>query len=204
MRQTNHLNRNWDPVAALIVVVLKCCRIIIILASLSVVLWQVYDVTRTYLSCPVSTELQVVPLNDIPNIHMSICKRFEIADCKFTGTIAGCNAQQIPPAFSKLTESSDFWSSALVVRYSIKNMTSYRFRDWIDYIKVWNDTLVKWNVVYDRIIFSLDEEKVMFTMQMYPFFENFTLLCYTYKEDVRTLSPRIRIQRRGDKKFLSS
>jgi hypothetical protein len=203
MRLTNHLNRNWDPVAALLIVALKCSRIILILASLSVVLWQVYDVTKTYLSQPVSTELQVVPLNDIPNIHMSICKRFEIFDCKFICKVFACrvcNAQQIPPAFSNLTKISDFWSSASD-KY---NKTSYRLRDWIDYIKVWSDALIKWNVVYDRMTFSLEEEEAMFTMQMYPFYENFTLLCYTFKEDVRTLSPRIKLQRRGDEKFLSS
>jgi hypothetical protein len=204
MRQTNHLNRNWDPVAALIVVVLKCCRIILILASLCVVLWQVYDVTTMYLSQPVSTELQVVPLNDIPNIHLSICKRFEIVNCKFTcpansnsKICVPCTAQQIPPVFSNLTNNSDFWSSSLD-KY---NMTSYRFRDWIDYIKVWNDALVEWNVVYDRLTFSLDEEEAMFTMQMYPYFGNFTLLCHTLKEDIRTLSPRIKLQRKGDEKF---
>ncbi len=196
MRLTNHLNRNRDPVAALLVVALKCSRIILILASLSVVLWQVYDVTTMYLSQPVSTELQVVPLNDIPNIHMSICKRYEIFDCKFfcqtKYKCRECNAQQITPEFFNLNEN---W---------FINMTSYRFRDWIDYIKVWNDALVKWNVVYDRLTFSLDEEEAMFTMHMYPYFGNFTLLCYTFKEDVRTLSPRIKLQRRGDEKFLSS
>jgi hypothetical protein len=200
MRQTNHLNRNWDPVAALIVVVLKCCRIIIILASLCVVLWQVYDVTKTYLSCPVSTELQVVPLNDIPNIHMSICKRYEIADCNFIRIniyIPTCNPQQIPPVFSNITNTSDFWSSTRDNR----NKTSYRFRDWIENIKVWNDALFKWNVVYDWNTFSLAEEEAMFTMQMYPYFGNFTLLCYTFKEDVRTLSPRIKLQRKGNAKF---
>jgi len=203
MRQTNHLNRNWDPVAALFVVALKFSRLILILASLSVVLWQVYDVTKTYLSCPVSTELQVVPLNDIPNIHMSICKRYEIANCNFIRIniyISTCNAQQIPPAFSNITNTSDFWSSAR----DNKNKTSYRFRDWIENIKVWNDALFKWNVVYDQITFSLDEEEAMFHMEMYPFFENFTLLCYTFKEDIRTLSPRIKLQSKGNSKFLSS
>jgi hypothetical protein len=195
------LNRNWDPVAALLVVALKFCRLILILASLSVVLWQIYDVTTMYLSCPVSTELQVVPLNDIPNIHMSICKTFEIANCKFicpansnSKICVPCTVQQIPPVFRNLTKNSDFWSSALD-KY---NMTNYRFRDWIAYINVWNDALVKWNVVYDWITFGLEEEEAMLTMQMYPYFENFTLLCYTFIEDVRTLSPRIKIQRRGD------
>jgi hypothetical protein len=198
------LNQNWDPVAALLVVALKFSRLMLILASLSVVLWQVYDVTKMYLSCPVSTELQVVPLNYIPNIHMSICKRYEVSDCIFTGICPpgrncgrSCFEYLIPPAFSKLTKNFDFWSSAL----DIRNKTSYRFRDWIENIKVWNDALVKWNVVYDRITFSLDEEEAMFTMQMYPFIENFTLLCYTFKEDVRTLSPRIKLQRRGDEIF---
>ncbi len=204
MRLTNHLNRSWDPVAALIVVVLKCCRIIIILASLCVVLWQVYDVTKLYLSCPVSTELQVVPLNDIPNIHMSICKRFEIANCKFicppnsnSKLCVTCTAQQIPPVFSNLTKNSDFWSSTM----DKNNLTGYRFRDWIENIKVWNDALLKWNVVYDQLSFSLAEEEAMFTMQMYPFLGNFTLLCHTFKEDVRTLSPKIKLQRKGDEKF---
>jgi hypothetical protein len=203
MRLTNHLNRNWDPVAALLVVALKCSKIILILASLSVVLWQVYDVTTMYLSHPVSTELQVVPLNDIPNIHMSICKRFEVSDCKFICILRNCTLckdQLMPPAFSNLTKNSDFWSSAMD-KY---NKTSYRFRDWVETIKVWNDGLVKWNVLYDRITFSLEEEEAMFTMQMYPFLEKFTLLCYTFKEDVRTLSPRIKLQRRGDKIFSSS
>jgi hypothetical protein len=200
MRLTNHLNRNWDPVAALLVVALKCSRIILILASLSVVLWQIYDVAKLYLSQPVSTELQVVPLKDIPNIHMSICKRYEVADCKFTGTISGCTPQQIPPAFTKLTENSDFWSSA----QDNRNKTSYMLREWMDYIKVWDDALVKWNMIYDRLTFSLKEEAAMFTMQMFPFYETSTFLCYTFQEDVRTLSPMIKLQRRGDEKFLSS
>jgi hypothetical protein len=118
------LNRNWDPVAALLVVALKFSRLILILASLSVVFWQVYDVTKMYLSLPVSTELQVVPLNDIANIHLSICKRFEIVDCKFICMISvvcrSCMEQQIPPAFPKLTENSDFWSSA----FDRRNKTS--------------------------------------------------------------------------------
>ncbi len=207
MRLTNHLNRNWDPVAALLVVALNCSRIILILASLCVVLWQVYDVTKTYLSQPVSTEIQVVPLNDIPNIHMSICKRYEVSDCLFTsvcplGSNCGrsCSDNLMPPAFSKFSKNYDFWPSA----QDSRNKTSYRFRDWIENIKVWNDALVKWNVVYDRITFSLDEEEAMFRMQMYPFFENYTLLCYTFKEDVRALSPRIKLQRRGDEEFSSS
>ncbi len=190
------MNRNWDPVAALLVVVLKCSRIIIILASLSVVFWEVYGVTNMYLSQPESTDLQVVPLNDIPNIHMSICKRFDIADCIFSGVPFSrvCQEHQIPPAFSKLTNNSDFWSSARDNR----NKTNYRFRDWIEKIKVWNNALAKWNVLYDRITFSLDEEEAMFTMQMYPFLEKFTLLCYTIKEDIRTLYPRIMLQKRGE------
>ncbi len=199
-----YLNRNWDPVAALLVVALKCSRIILILASLSVVFWEVYGVTKMYLSKPVSTELQVVPLNDIPNIHMSICKTFEIANCKFicpsnsnNKICVPCTAQQIPPVFSNLTKNSDFWSSASD-KYK---KTSYRFGDWMDYINVWNDALVKWDTVYNAITFGLEEEEAMFTMQMYPFFENFTLLCYTFKEDVRTLSPRIKLQRRGDENF---
>ncbi len=198
------MNRSRDPVAALFVVALNCSRIILILASLSVVLWQVCDVTKMYLSCPVSTELQVVPLNDIPNIHMSICKRYEVSDCIFTsicppGSNCGrsCSDNLMPPAFSKFTKNFDFWSSA----FDKRNKTSYRFRDWIENIKVWNDALVKWNVVYDRITFSLDEEEALFTMQMYPFIESFTLLCYTFKEDVRTLSPRIKLQTRGDENF---
>jgi hypothetical protein len=201
------LNRNWDPVAALLVVVLKCSRIILILASLAVVSWEVYGVTKMYLSQPVSTELQVVPLNAIPNIHMSICKRYEVSDCIFAslcpissncGRI--CFENLVPPAFSKFSKNYDFWSSAQDKR----NKTSYRFRDWIENIKVWNDALVKWNVVYDQITFSLDEEEAMFHMEMYPFFENYTLLCYTFKENVRTLSPRIKLQKRGDEKFSSS
>jgi hypothetical protein len=193
MRPRYYLNHIWDPVAALLVVALKFSRLILILASLCVVLWQVYDVTKMYLSCPVSTELQVVPLNDMPNIHMSICKRYEIIDCKFFCQIKNkcreCNPQQITPEFFNLNEN---W---------YMNMTSYRFRDWIDYIKVWNDALAQWNVVYDRLTFSLDEEEVMFKRQMYPYFGNFTLLCYTFMEDVRTLSPMIKLQRRGDEKF---
>jgi hypothetical protein len=106
----------------------------------------------------------------------------------------------MPPAFSKFSKNYDFWPSA----QDSRNKTSYRFRDWIENIKVWNDALVKWNVVYDRITFSLDEEEAMFRMQMYPFFENYTLLCYTFKEDVRALSPRIKLQRRGDEEFSSS
>ncbi len=195
------MNRSGDPVAALFVVALKCSRIILILASLCVVLWQVCDVTKMYLSCPVSTELQVVPLNDIPNIHMSICKRYEVSDCTFTslcplGKNCGryCFEYLIPPAFNKYYKNYDFWSPA----YDRRNKTSYRFRDWIDNIKVWNDSLVKWNVVYDWNTFSLAEEEAMFTMQMYPYFDNFILLCYTFKEDVRTLSPRIKLQTRGD------
>jgi hypothetical protein len=81
------------------------------------------------------------------------------------------------------------------------NLTGYRFRDWIENIKVWNDALLKWNVVYDQLSFSLAEEEAMFTMQMYPFLGNFTLLCHTFKEDVRTLSPKIKLQRKGDEKF---
>ncbi len=57
-------------------------------------------------------------------------------------------------------------------------------------------------MVYDRVTFSLEEEEAMFTMQMYPFFGNFTLLCYTFKEDIRTLAPRIKFQRRGDVKIM--
>jgi hypothetical protein len=198
------LNRNWDPVAALLVVALKFSRLMLILASLSVVLWQVCDVTKMYLSCPVSTELQVVPLNDMPNIHMSICKRYEVSDCIFTslcplGKNCGrsCYENLIPPALSNFTKNFDFWSSA----FDKRNKTSYRFGDWIDNIKVWNDTLVKWDVVYEQISLNLYEEEVMFTMQMYPYFGNFTLLCYTFNEDIRTMSPRIKFQRRGDEKF---
>jgi hypothetical protein len=184
----------WDPLAGLLTVVLKSSKFFLIIASLSIVLWQCFDVTKTYLSQPVSTELQVLPLNDIPDIHISICKSFEVTDCKFASPILGCSEQQVPPSFDQNANNSDFWSTAA----NLQNLTSHKFRDWMDYIQVWNEASVRWDVIFDSSTFSPEEEEALFTKKMYPYVENLTLLCYTFRDDIRTMSTMVKFQRRGE------
>ncbi len=96
--------KRWDPVTGLVRVSLVGCKVSLILISLGIVMWQGYDVTQTYLSRPISTEVKVVPLSSIPNIRLSICMKFIITSCR-------CIGPNLSPFKNSLNASyPDYWN----------------------------------------------------------------------------------------------
>ena len=183
----------WDPVAGLLRVGLSATNVLLILVSLSIVIWQGYIVISNYISQPISTEQKLLSLDDIPNIHMSICKSFEITDCKFPMINPkigqNCNKQQLP-AFLK--NQSDQYKPLRDKENPIQ------FRDMMNYILVWKESQTLWTPFYDSSSISNEDEKVLFTQTMYPYLGNNTLLCYTLREDIRSFAPMLKLQRKGN------
>jgi hypothetical protein len=191
MRFKSELKR-WDPVAGLVRVGLVGCKVLLILIGLGIVTWQGYDVTQTYLSTPISTEVKVVPLSHIPNIRLSICMKFLFFNCKL------CRGQNLPPFKNNLSAIyQDYWN------YTDLNMTittskvSFSIRNILDQIQSWNDSGAKWETIFDRSTTTIGDEMAMFTRQMYQFVDNSTLLCYTLNQDILTLAPLLQLQRKG-------
>jgi hypothetical protein len=172
-------------------VILSCSRFILLLVSLAIVTWQGCDVTTKYLAQPVSTEHQILPLSSMPNIRLSICKKFEITYCTFTNTTP-CGSKELPAFFANASSLEDFWDQA----ENSPLQPTVRLRNWMDIIQFWNESQVRWETVFDES-FSSKEEDILFSMQMYPYTENFTFLCHTLNRDVGALVPMLKLQRKG-------
>jgi hypothetical protein len=187
--------KRWDPVTGLVRVSLVGCKVLLILFSLGIVMWQGYDVAQTYLSRPISTEVKVVPLSSIPNIRFSICMKFIITNCKLL-----CKGQNLSPFKENLSVNyQDYWNYTDLNKTITSSIFSFSVRNILDQIQYWNDSGVKWETIFDRSITTFGDEMAMFTRQMYPFVNNFTLLCHTLNQDIWTLAPLLQLKRTGKK-----
>jgi hypothetical protein len=183
--------KRWDPVAGLVRVCLVGSKVLMILISLGIVMWQGYDVTQTYLSKPISTEVKVVPLSSIPNIRLSICMKFEIQ-------IIHCLAcgKKISPFKNNLAPSPlNFWNYTDLNK-TITNSV-FSIRNILDQIQYWNDSGTQWETIFDRSTTTIGDEMALFTRQMYPYVDNFVLLCHTLNRDIYTIAPLLQLQRKG-------
>jgi hypothetical protein len=196
MKVKSELKR-WDPVTGLVRVSLVGCKVILVLFSLGIVMWQGYDVTQTYLSKPISTEVKVVPLSSIPNIHLSICMKFEIKNCTYSKTGALCGAQNLYPFKNNLSFYGEYWRYADLNSTDTKYPPSLNLRNILDKIKFWNDSGSKWETIFDSFKKTAGDELAIFTRQMYPYFNNYTLLCHTLNQDISTIAPLLQFQRTG-------
>jgi hypothetical protein len=188
--------KRWDPVRGLVNIFLCSFKAILIIVSLVIVLWQGYDVTQTYLSKPTSTKFQVLPLARMPNIHFSICNRFEILDCSLSQSNKTCLGQNLPPYVDKVVNNEDIWKLSDTSNTNVSSALT--FKNILDQVQFWNDSGNRWETVFDRSRTTIKEEKALFTAQMYPFTGNYTLRCHTLNQDIRTLAPIIKLMRRGN------
>jgi hypothetical protein len=198
MRFKSELKR-WDPVAGLVRVSLVGCKVLLILISLGIVMWQGFDVIQTYLSRPISTEVKVVPLNSIPNIRLSICMKFIITSCTL------CRRQNLSPFKKNLSASyQGYWNyTELNLNKTIKfDEVSFSIRNILDQIQYWNDSGAKWETIFDISTTTIGDEKALFTRQMYPYVDNCTLLCHTLNQDIYTIAPLLQLQRKGKESIL--
>jgi hypothetical protein len=184
--------KRWDPVTGLVRVSLVGCKVLLILVSLGIVMRQGYDVTQTYLRKPMSTEVKVVPLSSVPNLSLSICMRFEIKNCTFFKPGTTCGVQKLTPFQNNLSSNyQHFWN------YTNLNITYSSMRNILDQIQYWNDSGAKWETIFDNSTTTIGDEMTMFTKQMYPYLDNYTLLCHTLNQDVVTLAPMLQLKRKG-------
>jgi hypothetical protein len=189
--------KRWDPVIGLVRVSLVGCKVLLILVSLGIVLWQGYDVTQNYLSRPISTEVKVVPLNSILNIRLSICMKFKIYECIF------CRGQNLAPFKKSLSASyQDYWNYTDLNKTTTTSNFYFSMRNILDQIQYWNDSGAKWETIFDRFTTTIGDEMALFTRQMYPFAENFILLCHTLNQDIYTVAPLLQLQRVGKENIL--
>jgi hypothetical protein len=198
MRFKSENGKKWDPVTGLVRVSLFGCKVFLILISLGIVMWQGYDVTQTYLSKPISTEVKVMPLNSIPNIHLSICTKFEIKDCTYVRPGIPCSVQNLPPFKNNFSYYGEYWKYADLNSTIIKNPPSLNLRNIMDQIQFWNDSGSKWETIFDSKNKTAGDELVIFTRQMYPYFYNHILLCHTLNQDISTIAPLLQFQRTGN------
>jgi hypothetical protein len=195
MKLKSELKR-WDPVTGLVRVSLVGCKVSMILISMGIVMWQGYDVAQTYLSRPISTEVKVVPLSSIPNIRLSICLKFEITNCK------SCTKQNLSPFKNNVNSSyQDYWNYTDLNKTITTSKVYFSIRNILDQILYWNDSGAKWETIFDISTTTIGDEMVMFTRQMYPYVDNFTLLCHTLNQDILTLAPLLKLQRKGINNF---
>jgi hypothetical protein len=196
MRFKSEMKR-WDPVTGLVRVSLVGCKVLLILVSLGIVLWQGYDVTQTYLSRPISTEVKVVPLSSIPNIRLSICMKFEITNCIL------CRGQNLSPFKKNLNTSyPNFWNYTDQNKTIKTSIDYFSMKNILDQIQYWNDSGAKWETIFDRSNTTIGDEMALFTRQMYPYVDNYTLLCHTLNQDIYTIAPLLQLQRRGKENIL--
>jgi hypothetical protein len=196
MRFKSELKR-WDPVTGLVRVSLVGCKVFLILISLGIVMWQGYDVTQTYLSRPISTEVKVVPLRSIPNIRLSICMKFIITNCYW------CMGQNMSPFKNKLGISyENYWNYTDLNNTNIASRFYFSIRNILDQIQYWNDSGAKWETIFDRSTTTIGDEMALFTRQLYPYVDNFILLCHTLNQDIFTVAPMLELQRKGKENIL--
>jgi hypothetical protein len=172
------------------------CKVLLILISLGIVMWQGYNVAQTYLSRPISTEVKVVPLSSISNIRLSICMKFKITNCRL------CRGPNLPP-FKNNSNASypDYWNVTDLNKTITTSKVYFSIRNILDQIQYWNDSGAKWENLFDASITTIGDEMVMFTRQMYSYVDNYTLLCHTLNKDILTLTPLLQLQRKGKNNF---
>jgi hypothetical protein len=191
MRFKSELKR-WDPVTGLVRVSLVGCKVLLILISMGIVMWQGYDVAQTYLSRPISTEVKVVPLSSIINIRLSICMKFEITYCTI------CKKTLLSPFKNNLNSTyQTYWNYTDINNTVTTSPVYFSLRSILDQIQYWNDSGTKWETLFDRYTTTIGDEMALFTRQMYPYVHNFTLLCHTLNQDIYTLAPLLQLQRKG-------
>jgi hypothetical protein len=189
--------KRWDPVTKLVRVSLVGCKVFLILVSLGIVLWQGYDVTQNYFSRPISTEVKVVPLSSIPNIRLSICMRFKITYCLV------CKGQNLSPFKDNLSASYlGYWNYTDLNKTTTTSNFFFSVRNILDQIQYWNDSSAKWETIFDRSTTTFGDEMTLFTRQMYPYVDNFVLLCHTLNQDIYTVAPLLQLQRKGKESIL--
>jgi hypothetical protein len=190
--------KRWDPVTGLVRVSLVGCKVLLVLFSLGIVMWQGYDVTQTYLSKPISTEVKVVPMSSIPNIRLSICMKFKIWDCKLL-----CKGQNLSPFKNNLSTSyQDYWNYTKLNETITTSNVYFSVRNILDHIQYWNDSGTKWEILFDRNTTTIGDEMALFTRQMYPYVDNFVLLCHTLNKEIYTTAPLLQLQRKGKENIL--
>jgi hypothetical protein len=197
MRFKSDLKR-WDPVTGLVRVSLVGCKVLLILISLGIVIWQGYDVTQTYLSTPILTEVKVVPLSSIPNIRLSICMKFEITKCK----LFVCTKTLSPFKNNLSANDQEYWNYTDLNKTITTSNVYFSIRSILDQIQYWNDSGAKWETIFDRSTTTIGDEMALFTRQMYPFADNFILLCHTLNQDIYTVAPLLQLQRKGKESIL--
>jgi len=196
MKVKSELQR-WDPVTGLVRVSLVGCKVLLILISLGIVMWQGYDVTQTYLSKPISTEVKVVPLSSIPNIRLSICMKFIITNCRLS------RVPYLSPFKNSLNASyPDYWNYTDLNKTITASKVYFSIRKILDQIQYWNDSGAKWETMFDISTTTIGDEMVMFTRQMYPYVDSSTLLCHTLNQDIYTVAPLLQLQRVGKENIL--
>jgi len=75
-------------------------------------------------------------------------------------------------------------------------------RNILDQIQYWNDSGAKWETIFDGSTTTTGEEMAMFTRQMYPYVDNYTLLCHTLNQGIYTIAPQLQLQRKGKENIL--
>jgi hypothetical protein len=189
--------KRWDPVTGLVRVSLVGCKVSLILVGLGIVLWQGYDVTQTYLSKPIFTEVKVVPLSSIPNIRLSICMKFMITNCLM------CKGQNLSPFKNNLIASyQDYWNYTDLNKTTTTSNVYFSMRNILDQIQYWNDSGANWETIFDKSTTTIGDEMALFTRQMYPYVDNFILLCHTLNQDIYTIAPLLQLQRKGNENIL--
>jgi hypothetical protein len=188
--------KRWDPVKKQVRVSLVGCKVLLVLFSLGIVIWQGNDVTQTYLSKPISTEVHVVPLSSVPNMRLSICMKFKITNCWL------CRGQNLSPFKNNFNASyQDYWNYTDLNKTITTSKVYFSIRNILDQIQYWNDSGAKWETLFDASTTTIGDEMVMFTRQMYPYVDNYTLLCHTLNQDISTLTPLLQLQRKGKNNF---
>jgi hypothetical protein len=191
--------KRWDPVTGLVRVSLVGCKVSLILISLGIVMWQGYDVTQTYLSRPISTEVKVVPLSSIPNIRLSICMQFKMIECRW------CRGRNLSPfKDNKSVSYQDYWNYTVIENKNFLSISEVFFsmRHILDQIQYWNDSGAKWETIFDQTTTTIQDEMTLFTREMYPYVDRFTFLCHTLNQDIYTIAPLIQLQKKGKENIL--
>jgi hypothetical protein len=108
------VKKSRNPVAILLRISLSSAKAVLILFSISIVLWEGYQVIVTYKNQPISPEQKLLPVSNASNIVMSICKIIEIGNCTFSigkyPTNHECTAQQLPANTYNNSYYGNFWT----------------------------------------------------------------------------------------------
>jgi hypothetical protein len=194
--------QRWDPVSGLVRVSLRGSKALLILFSLVFIIKQGYDVTQTYLSQPLSSEYQVLPVSSMPGIRLTICRRIEIVDCTLYQSNNTCSRQSLPPYGISESYNTEF-SSFRDTHNNNESSAALSFQHILDQIQYWNESVDGWEDIFDSLHSTVEEEIALFNTQMYPFTGNYTLLCHTLKHDVKNLGPMLKFLKKGKNNILT-